>query len=228
MQNTSTKITLNQSEISSITNALSQGRLSTFNSNLITDPIYPIKLYSWNANISGAFLVPLQVCEVVLRNAVSEALSDAYGSNWPWSNNFEISLPGAGGSQFRPKDELIRARSKFRHGRTSKVIPELPFKFWIHLLTSRYDQRLWNSYLFKCFPNMPMIYSVAGGRNYIYQEMDKIRLFRNRIAHHEHIIKAPHATHMISIESIVGFRCNHTLKWLSQIEIVSDLVALKP
>lgn len=229
MQNTSTKIILSQEEVSNITKALSQGRLSTYNSNSNTDPIFPIELYSWNANISGAFLVPLQVCEVVLRNAVSEALCDAYGSNWPWSTNFEISLPGgAGTSHFKPKDELIRARNKTRQRKTGKVIPELPFKFWIHLLTSRYDQRLWEKLLFKCFPNLPMVYSVSGGRNFIHQEIDKIRIFRNRIAHHEPIIKAPHAAHMTTIESVVRFRCNHTGKWLSQIEIVSNLIPLRP
>lgn len=50
-------------------------------------------LYAWNAEVSGAFLAPLHVCEVVVRNAVSDALEALYGPRWPWSATFERSLP---------------------------------------------------------------------------------------------------------------------------------------
>lgn len=42
-----------------------------------------INLYTWNAAISAAFIHPLHFCEVVVRNAVSEALTATYGRNGP-------------------------------------------------------------------------------------------------------------------------------------------------
>lgn len=33
-----------------------------------------LNLYMWNAQVSAAFLVPLHICEVVTRNALSEVL----------------------------------------------------------------------------------------------------------------------------------------------------------
>lgn len=34
-----------------------------------------LALYVWNAEVSGAFMAPLHICEVVIRNAVSDALA---------------------------------------------------------------------------------------------------------------------------------------------------------
>ncbi|QDQ88948.1 hypothetical protein FMZ60_16090 [Alcaligenaceae bacterium SJ-26] len=38
-----------------------------------------LRLYAWNADVSGALLPPLHVCEVVIRNVVSDALAAVYG-----------------------------------------------------------------------------------------------------------------------------------------------------
>lgn len=42
-----------------------------------------LELYAWNALVSAALLMPLHICEVVLRNAVADALQSVYGTNWP-------------------------------------------------------------------------------------------------------------------------------------------------
>lgn len=39
--------------------------------------------------------LPLQICEVAIRNAVVEAIELVHGPNWPWSRGFRRSLPGA-------------------------------------------------------------------------------------------------------------------------------------
>jgi len=44
-----------------------------------------LALYEWNAQISGAFMAPLHICEVVIRNAVSDALTDVRNTrSRPW------------------------------------------------------------------------------------------------------------------------------------------------
>lgn len=81
---------------SKIKQSLSSSRLSTYESvkfndiNLNTEQA--LKLYAWNAQISAAFLAPLHLCEVVIRNAIAEALERKYGADWPWCSAFERSL----------------------------------------------------------------------------------------------------------------------------------------
>ena len=50
-------------------------------------------LYEWNLTLSAAFIVPLQVCEVAVRDGVAEAIEQVHGATWPWSNGFLRSLP---------------------------------------------------------------------------------------------------------------------------------------
>ena len=102
-------------------------------------PVAALELYDWNAQVSGAFMAPLHICEVVMRNAVSDALTAVYGARWPWSSVFEASLP-ASAAGYNPRGDLQRARTA--HQTTGKVIPELKFVFWQKMFTSRHDGRL--------------------------------------------------------------------------------------
>jgi len=64
--------------LSNIKRSLSDSRLSTYeNVTFNGAPLnteQALKLYAWNAQISAAFFAPLHLCEVVIRNAVSEAI----------------------------------------------------------------------------------------------------------------------------------------------------------
>ncbi|WP_371421245.1 hypothetical protein [Tardiphaga sp.] len=52
-----------------------------------------LALHEWNLDLSGALIVPLQVCEVAVRNGVAEAIERVHRTNWPWNNGFIRSLP---------------------------------------------------------------------------------------------------------------------------------------
>jgi len=86
----------NQVVIEAVTSALSRSRMSTFEAGAKpkdAQDMASLQLYAWNAAISGALLPVLHVCEVVVRNAVSDALEALYGPKWAWSKSFEQSLP---------------------------------------------------------------------------------------------------------------------------------------
>lgn len=72
-----------------IRQALSVPRMGTYERAVVAEHDYiaaaALDLYNWNAQVSGAFMAPLHICEVVVRNAVSDALTAVYGPNWPWS-----------------------------------------------------------------------------------------------------------------------------------------------
>jgi hypothetical protein len=127
-------------------------------------------------------MAPLHICEVVIRNAVSDALTAVYGVRWPWSSVFESSLPFQR-NVYNPRSDLQVCRR--RQVTTGKVVPELKFVFWQKMFTGRYDVRLWDVHLRSVLPNLDPAKTVAQLRQEIYTDLEDVRRLRNRIAHHE-------------------------------------------
>lgn len=221
--------TLTASQIDNIIGALSATRLATFHGAAgFSANTHPIDKYSWHALMSAAFFASLHVCEVTVRNAVDSALCSTYGKDWPWNRNFERSLPNPKGPHFQPQSELMRARGKMQSGATGKVIAELRFAFWCHLFTVRYQGRIWDSQILHCFPNFPHPVRPAQARQVIHAELEHLRRFRNRIAHHEPILADPLAHLQSSIQSLLHWRCADLAGWHAQWETVTRHLQCKP
>ncbi|HED3891837.1 TPA: hypothetical protein R4229_004299 [Morganella morganii] len=211
--------------------SLSAARIGTYE-NIVGGPVgiqqteKALRLYMWNAQISSAFFIPLHVCEVVMRNAISEVLETVYGANWPWSYGFERSLPNPVRG-FKSKDELINGRRN--QPTTGKVIPELKFVFWQKLLTSRFDSRLWNNHILTAFPQAAVqgVNAVQLRLN-LYNDLETVRKLRNRIAHHEPIISRNLEDDFTTIKRIISYRCQHSLKWMQSNQMLLPLLTLKP
>lgn len=182
-------------------------------------------LYAWNAEVSGAFLAPLHVCEVVIRNAVSDALEALYGLLWPWSATFERSLPDPM-QGYSPRRDLQNARRAAQA--TGKVIPELKFVFWQKMFTGRYDTRIWDQHLRRVLPNLDPAKPVATLRQAIYGDLERVRPLRNRIAHHEPIFMRALADDYKTIRTLVMYRCTVTAAWLDGNQNATTIIAAKP
>lgn len=98
--------------LTSIKAALSAGRISTFDTAAgVTQPSDPrgVALYAWNAQVAAYLLMPLHICEVVVRNAAADAIEAIHGTNWPWNPGFQSSLPtGRGWSPLANEGTIIR------------------------------------------------------------------------------------------------------------------------
>ena len=144
--------------------ALLQARMATYEVaagvQAADDPA-ALMLYAWNAEVSGALLPPLHVCEVVIRNAVADALEALYGPRWPWSLTFELSLPDPK-QGYSPRRDLQTARHAVHT--TGKVIPELKFVFWQKMFTGRYDNRIWDHHLLRVMPNLDPSHPKSSGK----------------------------------------------------------------
>lgn len=218
----------NQNIIDAVTRIISLPRISTYETATggeVYDSMKALDLYAWNANVSGALLIPLHICEVAIRNAVSEAIEHVYGDQWVWSLGFERSLPNPS-KGFSPKKDLLNARQNQMS--TGKVIPELKFAFWQNIFTSRHDQRFWNPYLATIFPNMDMSKSVQVRRKSIYDELEQIRRLRNRIAHHEPIFTRNLTDDYHKILKLISYRCLVTAKWLNENQNALEMISKKP
>lgn len=218
----------NQTIINAVTVVISSPRISTYENatgGKKPDSLEALDLYAWNADVSGALLIPLHICEVAIRNAVAEAIEQVYGNRWAWSSGFERSLPNPTRG-FSPKKDLINARLNQRT--IGKVIPELKFAFWQSIFTSRHDQRFWTPYLENLFPNMDTTLSIEDRRKLIYSELEQIRRLRNRIAHHEPIFTRNLADDYQKILSLVNYRCAVTAKWLDEHQRATEIISIKP
>jgi hypothetical protein len=206
--------------------ALSAARLATYEAAAAVtgdeDPA-ALALYAWNAQVAGALLAPLHICEVVVRNTVSDALEIVYGNRWPWSQGFEQSLPAPGIGYSQRKD-LQNVRGF--QSTTGKVIPE--FVFWQKIFTSRFDQHLWKTHLKVVLPNLDPAKSIGQSRQEIYDRLEEIRKLRNRIAHHEPIFTRNLTGDLQKIVDLVELRCKVTATWMLNNQQASKIIARRP
>lgn len=203
--------------------ALSHARISTYEGAVTCasdDDPSALDLYAWNAVVSGAFLGPLQVCEVVIRNSVSDALTSVYGDRWPWSSTYEGSLP------YKRRKELISARDGVVT--TGKVIPELTFYFWQSMFTARHDTRVWIPHIDSVLPNLDPSLTPQDKRLHVFNELEQVRILRNRIAHHEPVFSRVLSDDYQKILDVVRFRCGLTAAWLDKYQLATRIIAMKP
>ena len=214
--------------INAVRAALSAARMGTFEAAAgvqSDDDPAALLLYAWNAEVSGAFLAPLHVCEVVIRNAVSDALEALYGPRWPWSATFERSLPDPM-QGYSPRRDLQSARRAAQT--TGKVIPELKFVFWQKMFTGRYDTRIWDQHLRRVLPNLDPAKPVATLRQAIYGDLERVRLLRTRIAHQEPIFARALADDYQTVLMLVTYRCTVTAAWMDSNQTATAIIAAKP
>lgn len=217
----------NKEKIDAVRAALSPARMATYEMASGVkgdDDLSALVLYAWNAEVSGALLAPLHVCEVVMRNTVADVLESVYGPRWPWSATFERSLPDPL-QGYSPRKDLQSARRAAPT--TGKVIPELKFVFWQKMFTSRYDDRLWALHLTRVLPNMDKTLPVTTLRQMIYSDLEQLRKLRNRIAHHEPIFSRNLADDYQKIFDLVEYRCVITATWLGDNQGVTTVIAGK-
>ena len=221
-------VCLTSDDALAIESTLSKDRLGTYRRTLRHLNIrQAITLYAWNVEVSGAFLFPQQVCEIAIRNAVSDGLSLVYGKDWPWAVGFERSLPDPQ-SGFSLRRELYAARAKVVMGETKRVVPELKFAFWIRLFTQRFDKRLWSENIHRLFPGLPADLEARLCREQIYGELECVRSIRNRIAHHEPIFARNLMADYERMLKLIGWRCPRTAAWLDRGQNICRILASRP
>ncbi|MCV4342727.1 Abi family protein [Pseudomonas capsici] len=221
--------TLAQPVAPAIRLALSPARFATYEAAAVAAGLScedAVRLYAWNAHVSGSLLTPLHICEVAVRNAVSDALKLVYGDHWPWDKNFENSLPVSKGYGYQQRQDLIDTRNRFRT--TDRIVVELKFVFWEKMFTSRHDQRIWNTHLFSLFPNLDPTKTVSAHRLRLATDLEAIRLLRNRIAHHEPIFRRNLIDEFSKVHGLVEARCLVSASWMMSEQRALAAIKAKP
>lgn len=191
------------------------------------------ELYAWNARLAAALLLPMHFAEISARNVVHEALTEVYGSHWPWNQTFRGSLPRPSRG-YKPREDLERTAGPTQRLPTGKIVAELKFVFWQMMFTSRHQSRIWDQRLGRLLPHAPAITGTTtltddDLRRRVYADLEVIREVRNRVAHHEPI----HARPDLEVDlqrtlDLIKLRCRVTGLWVHSIEDVSALLAARP
>ncbi|MFT2098276.1 Abi family protein [Marinomonas sp. 2405UD66-6] len=210
----------------SIKSTLSLSRMSTFEREVAGSNVNALDLYRWNAQLSSALIYPFHIFEVSLRNAVSDALSNVHSPHWHTAQSFRRSLKRAkkGYCSLDDLEKVVR-----KHSKLSKVIPELKFVFWEKCFTSRFQRQIWEKHIFNTFPNHTSLnLSSTDLREYIRIQIGLVREVRNRVAHHEPILKFDIPILMQSLEQIIRLRCEDTSEWMMANQQVLTVYEARP
>jgi len=205
--------------------ALSDARMSTYDNPACSNPELALRLYSWNADIASALVLPLHVCEVVVRNAISDAITATYSQRWPWDPGFLGSLPTPRNG-YSARGDL----EKVAHVQpsTGKVIAEMKFVFWQQMFTRRHVDRIWGNQLFQVLPNLDRAKPIRNHVTEVARTLETIRQLRNRVAHHEPVFLRNLPDELVSILGLIQSRCDLTADWVRRAESLTSTLQDRP
>ncbi len=163
-------------------NAFSPARLNRYLAACGGNKTKALTLYRQNVKLCQKFYGILNVFEVVLRNAINCHYQTHFADN-DWIIN--QCAEGCMLSSAPQCHEIMRTATELRrHGRYSndRLVSSVTFGFWTYLF-NRLPYRGGGNTLLQIFPNRT--HGLA--QRPIFNELQEIKSFRNRIAHHEAI-----------------------------------------
>jgi hypothetical protein len=220
-------LSFTQDELRQLPDVISAPRFATYLQATNNDRMRALALYEWNLTLSAAFIVPLQVCEVAVRNGIAEGIEKVHGPNWPRSNGFLRSLPQPKRAYHYSPERNLRQVAQYQPT-TGKIIADLKFAFWEQMLTVGQETRIWNAHFRACFPGTPTSLTVRQARAIAYTDLKEIRTIRNRIAHHEPIFSRSPSADYQKIHDMISWRSAVAAAWMDRKQGVIALIPQKP
>nr|WP_245295134.1 Abi family protein [Pseudaminobacter manganicus] len=180
---------------------------------------YALALYLYNARVAKAFLYPLNVAEVTLRNAVDQILVATFQDNWHQTATFrDQTLTPAG---LATLDKAIQRAGQ--NAPRDQVVATLTFDFWSNLFRPEYGG-LWRTHVNRAFPYLQH----GEGRHEIQILVKAINTFRNRVAHHEPVLDLNINDIYAKIIQLTELRCPETAAWMKHHSTVGSIVRTRP
>ncbi|WP_237154540.1 Abi family protein [Oryzibacter oryziterrae] len=181
------------------------------------------EMYLWNCELSEAFYIPLHFAEIIIRNAIHNALLNRLGESWFEHQTFlKVIDP-----RFRSELEIAIDDEREQHGSATNshhIASALTFGFWEHLTTKRFDRMIWSKGIRYNFPNAHHLRR----REDLQRHIESIRRWRNRIAHHRAIFdKEPVKKHQEIVE-VINWVCTESASWVNSASRVMQTIASRP
>jgi hypothetical protein len=168
-------------EAKRIVDAISAERFQPFLDECSGDLLVALRLYYWDGEASRAFLGALRDFEVSMRNSFHARLAGRYNRD-DWWDSPRIHLTSKGLEQVHSAKQALQRELGPSFG-PGDMVAKLTLGFWVGL-TGRgqnYEMQFWNPALRHAFRGY------QGRRGALQRQLDYVRVFRNRIGHHERI-----------------------------------------
>lgn len=209
--------------MTNVERVISPARLGRFSGTVGGDKHKALRLYIWNSRLCEEFYLPIQIAEVSIRNSIHYTLTRRYTGQWYCNPAFVDMLT------LKYKSELQRKVSERKQAKgndftVDHFVAGMTFGFWVNLLTSRYENLLWQQGMRRSFSSI----SNGTSRETVYQKVNQLRVFRNKVAHHYAIFDRRPAAEYQNIQDIVSWSCKDTLLLMKQVSNPSRVINMRP
>jgi len=181
-----------------------------------------VKLHLWNDALSMAFMPSLRIFELTLRNKIHLELCSHFGQV-DWWNHQKAKLPAFQRNSISEAiDNIVDKGYPVTDGR---VISELNFGFWLSFTSKRMDDPRNKKYWMSCIHNVfnePDRSHIS--RNKIHSDLNSVRKIRNRIAHHEPIIRLDLNYYYNIVCDLLGSMCAITNDFMKETSVLPNLL----
>lgn len=166
-------------------NIMSQPRMSRYLVACGQDSRKAMTLYRLNLKVSQELFTIISCFEIALRNAIDKHYRSLHGEEWLKDAVEEGGMfdnKRCKNTQKIISRTLLKLNQNYSH---SKLIAEMEFGLWRYLF-SQPQFNAGGKTLLKIFPSKPASsQSVQYNNKYVFNQLQKINMLRNRIAHHE-------------------------------------------
>lgn len=188
-------------------------------------PETAVRLYLWNIQASAALWGPLAILEVVIRNALHDALRSRRRDDW-WNDPTVRLMP----RERSMIDDAIAGLVRRGIARPSpdQVVAATTFGLWTGLTDGgvprdpylSYETALWQPRLAEAFRHAGTV-----RRKQIHRELDDLRILRNRVAHHEPIYRTDLVRTRDRMVRVAGYVDPDAARLIMALDRSDDLVA---
>lgn len=214
--------TLNAADAERLLRTLSEDRFSTYLVAAGHNQDRAFRLYIWNAHIGEAFHTPIQAVEVALRNCVNYGLINEFGADWWKEPRLDKEFDE------ERKGDLVQVLRRIKNRNlvlcNGQVVAGLSFGFWIGMLHKRYNPQIWSKNLRHAFPHLP----TGIGRSDLFFRGGEVAKLRNRISHHEPLIKRNISQDYGTVIDFLAWLCPVKIDWIKANSRVPEVLRQKP
>lgn len=205
--------------LSALPGVVSAGRFAPYLAEQSGNEADAIRLYSWNIEAPAALLGAYAALEIGIRNAINDRLCALFNrSDW-W---YAVPLSGSDLDQVQEAEDYLDRRKGPGLWAAGHLVAELKTSFWEGLLANKYHASLWDKGLAAAFPHY------GGRRGDLRVRMERLRLLRNRAAHHEPIFARDLAIHHRYMCELAGFIEPDLQTWIASHSRLPGVIAGRP
>ncbi|STY73247.1 Abi-like protein [Micrococcus luteus] len=206
-------------DLTAVHGALPSQRLAAYVKRADGDVELAMDYYRWSHALASECWTLISHFEVLLRHRIDTVLADHLREtdrHIPWFLQMG-DLPGASARQI--DDTITRLRTQGRLSR-HQVVAGMTFGFWATLFS---DDNLWKEALHQVFTDRSGL-----KRKDVTSQLEGVRRFRNRVAHHDSLLNVDVPMEISSILSLTRRMDVEYADWMSTISAWADVYSESP